>query len=151
MQSFAFNLRKPKFQDRALRQALAYAFDFEWSNKNLFYGQYDRTVSYFSNSALASSGLPTGNELALLEPYRDQLPSDVFTREYQPPSTDGTGNIRANLREALKILREAGWELRDQKLIDPGTGEQLEIEFLLVSPRSSASSRRSSRTSGGSA
>ena len=134
MQSFAFNLRKPKFQDRALRRALAYAFDFEWSNKNLFYGQYDRTTSYFSNSALASSGLPTGDELSLLEPYRDQLPAEVFTQEYQPPTTDGTGNIRANLREALKILREAGWELRDQELIDPGTDEQLEIEFLLVSP-----------------
>jgi microcin C transport system substrate-binding protein len=134
MQGFAFNLRKPKFQDRALRSALAYAFDFEWSNKNLFYGQYDRTISYFSNSELASSGLPDGDELALLEPFRDRLPAEVFTAAYAPPSTDGSGNIRGNLRDALKILREAGWVLEDQKLIDPNTGAPLEIEVLLVSP-----------------
>ena len=134
MQGFVFNLRKPKFQDRALRRALAYAFDFEWSNKNLFYGQYDRTTSYFSNSGLASGGLPSDEELALLEPFRDQLPAQVFTATYEPPSTDGSGNIRGNLRDALKILREAGWELRNKKLIVPNTGEQLEIRFLLLQP-----------------
>ena len=134
MQGFAFNLRKPKFQDRAVRRALAYAFDFEWSNKNLFYGQYDRTTSYFSNSELASSALPTGAELALLEPFRDQLPEELFTSPYEPPSTDGSGNIRGNLRAAIKILRDAGWQLEDRKLIDPNTGAPLEIEVLLVSP-----------------
>ena len=134
MQGFAFNLRKAKFQDRALRRALAYAFDFEWSNKNLFYGQYDRTTSYFSNSELASSGLPAGDELAELEPFRDQLPAELFTTPYEPPSTDGSGNIRGNLREAIKVLREAGWQLEDRKLIDPNTGAPLEIEVLLVSP-----------------
>ena len=134
MQGFVFNQRRPKFQDRASREALAYAFDFEWSNKNLFYGQYDRTTSYFSNSELASSGLPEGEELALLEPFRDRLPPEVFTEEYQPPKTDGSGNIRGNLRQALKILRGADWEIKDQNLIDPATGEPLEIEILLVSP-----------------
>ena len=134
MQAFAFNLRRPKFQDRAMRRALGFAFDFEWANRNLFYGQYTRTKSYFSNSELASGGLPSPEELKLLEPFRQQLPPEVFTTAYQPPSTDGSGNIRANLRQALKILREAGWTFKDKKLIDPSTGEPLEIEFLLVSP-----------------
>ncbi len=134
MQAFVFNLRRPKFQDRALREALAYAFDFEWTNKNLFYGQYTRTKSFFSNSDLASSGPPAGDELALLEPFRGELPSEVFTREYDPPGTDGSGNIRANLRAALKLLRAAGWRIKDGKLVDPRSGAPLEIEFLLVSP-----------------
>ncbi len=104
MQGFAFNTRRQKFKDRRLREALAYAFDFEWTNKNLFYGQYTRTKSYFSNSELASSGLPQGAELALLEPYRGQLPPELFTRAYEPPSSDGSGNIRANLRKAKALL-----------------------------------------------
>jgi len=134
MQGFAINLRREKFQDRALRQALAYAFDFAWSNKHLFYGQYTRTRSYFSNSDLAASGLPSKAELKLLEPYRDQLPPEVFTKEYKPPESDGSGNIRANLRAALKLLRGAGWKIENGRLIDPRTGKPLEIEFLLVSP-----------------
>ncbi len=134
MGAFVFNLRRAKFQDRALRQALAYAFDFEWTNKNLFFGQYSRTKSYFSNSELASSGLPGGAELALLEPFRDKLPPEVFTKTYAPPESDGTGNIRANLRIALKLLRQAGWTIEDKKLVDPRSGVALEIEFLLVSP-----------------
>ncbi len=134
MQGFAFNLRKPKFQDPELRRALAYAFDFEWSNKNLFYGQYDRTTSFFSNSELASSGLPEGAELAALEPYRDQLPAELFTTPFDLPISDGSGNIRGNLRQAISILRGAGWQLEDRKLIDPNTGAPLEIEVLLVSP-----------------
>ncbi|MEE8546167.1 MAG: extracellular solute-binding protein, partial [Alphaproteobacteria bacterium] len=134
MGAFVFNLRRAKFQDRALRQALAYAFDFEWTNKNLFFGQYSRTKSYFSNSELASSGLPGAAELALLEPFRDKLPPEVFTKTYAPPESDGTGNIRANLRIALKLLRQAGWTIEDKKLVDPRSGVALEIEFLLVSP-----------------
>ena len=134
MQGFAFNLRRATFQNRALREALAYAFDFEWTNKNLFYGQYTRTKSYFSNSELASHGLPSAEELAILEPYRDRLPPEVFTTAYAPPETDGTGNIRGNLRAALKILRDAGYKIVDKKLIDPASGEPVEIEFLLISP-----------------
>ena len=134
MQGFAFNLRRATFQNRALREALAYAFDFEWTNKNLFYGQYTRTRSYFSNSELASHGLPSADELAILEPYRDRLPPEVFTTAYAPPETDGTGNVRGNLRKALKILRVAGYKIVDKKLIDPASGEPVEIEFLLVSP-----------------
>jgi microcin C transport system substrate-binding protein len=132
MQSFAFNIRREKFQDRHLREALTYAFDFEWSNKNLFYSQYTRTKSYFSNSELAATGLPSPEEVALLEPYRDELPPEVFTEEYEPPSTDGSGNIRPNLRKALKILRDAGWKVEDGKLRNPKTGEPLTIEFLLI-------------------
>jgi microcin C transport system substrate-binding protein len=134
MQAFAFNLRREKFRDRELRRALAYAFDFEWSNKNLFYGQYTRTRSFFSNSALAATGLPSAAELALLEPFRDRLPPEVFTRAYAPPATDGSGNIRGNLRQATRILRKAGWQVKDNRLVDPRTGRALEIEFLLVSP-----------------
>ena len=133
MQSFAFNLRRPKFQDPKVRQALAYAFDFEWTNKNLFYGQYARTDSFFENSELASSGLPGEDELALLEPLRDQIPPEVFTETYQPPVTDGSGNARKNLRTALNLLKEAGWTVQDGKLTSEA-GESLDFEVLLVSP-----------------
>ncbi|MGI9421093.1 MAG: extracellular solute-binding protein [Geminicoccaceae bacterium] len=133
MQSFAFNLRRKKFQDPKVRQALAYGFDFEWTNKNLFYGQYVRTDSYFENSELASSGLPSDDELALLEPLRDQIPPEVFTETYQPPITDGTGNVRKNLRTALNLLKEAGWTVEGGKLTNQA-GENLDFEVLLVSP-----------------
>ena len=99
-QGFLFNLRKPLFQDKTLRKAIGYAFDFEWSNNNLFYGQYKRNRSYFENSDMAATGLPSKAELDLLEPYRDQLPEEVFTREYQPPKSDGSGRPRENLRTA---------------------------------------------------
>jgi microcin C transport system substrate-binding protein len=134
MQSFVFNTRRDKFHDRKVRQALAYAFDFEWSNKTLFFGQYARTNSYFSNSELAARGLPTAAELALLNPFRGQVPDEVFNEMYQPPITDGSGNIRRNLRTASKLLAEAGWVIRDGKLVWPETGAPLEIEFLLVQP-----------------
>ncbi|MFP6744723.1 MAG: extracellular solute-binding protein, partial [Alphaproteobacteria bacterium] len=132
MQGFVFNTRRTKFADRRLRQALGYAFDFEWTNKNLFYGAYNRTASYFSNSELASSGLPGPDELALLEPFRDKLPPEVFTEVYETPKTDGSGNARRNLRTAIKLLAEAGWTIQDTKLVGPG-GEPLEIEILIVS------------------
>ncbi len=132
LQGFAFNLRKKKFQSRALREALAYAYDFEWSNKTLFYNQYARPKSYFQNSVLASRGLPSKEELVLLEPFRDQLPPEVFTKEYMPPVTEGKGGIRKNLRTALKILKKGGWVLKDKKLIDPETGKPLEIEFMAI-------------------
>ena len=133
MQGFVFNTRRAKFADRRLRQALGYAFDFEWTNKNLFSGAYSRTTSYFSNSELAASGLPGPAELALLEPFRDQLPPEVFSEVFAPPESDGSGNARRNLRTAFKLLGEAGWTVEDTKLVGPG-GEPLEIEFLIVSP-----------------
>lgn len=134
MQAFWFNLRRDKFTDPKVREALSYAFDFEWSNNNLFYGQYTRTNSFFSNSELASSGLPEGKELEVLEQFRGQIPDDVFTEEYTLPTTDGSGNLRENLRVASNLLSEAGWEVQDGVLTNTETGEIMEIEFLLVSP-----------------
>jgi microcin C transport system substrate-binding protein len=133
MQGFVFNTRRDVFKDPRVRAALAYAFDFEWTNANLFYGQYTRTESYFSNSELAATGLPSAAELALLEPYRDELPDEVFTTAYEPPATDGSGNSRANLRAALQLLREAGWTVEDGKLRD-ASGRPFTFEILLVSP-----------------
>jgi microcin C transport system substrate-binding protein len=134
MQGFIYNLRRPLFQDRTMRQALAYAFDFEWSNKALFYGQYTRTRSYFSNSDFASRGLPEGKELALLEKYRGRVPEEVFTTEYVPPTTDGSGNIRANLRTAADLLKSAGWDVKDGRRTNTKTGKVLEFEMLLSNP-----------------
>lgn len=134
MQGFAFNMRRDLFKDPKVREALAYAFDFEWSNKNLFYGQYKRTRSYFENSELAATGLPSEAELKLLEPYRGQIPDEVFTKEYNPPKSDGSGNIRSNLRTGSKLLRDAGWVIKDGVRVNEKTGKKLEFEVLLVSP-----------------
>jgi len=134
MQGFVFNTRRAKFASPKVREALNYAFDFEWSNKNLFYGIYSRSRSYFSNSELATRGLPEGAELALLEPFRDKLPPEVFSEEYIPPATDGSGKNRKNLRTAKNLLEEAGWKVIDKKLTHQDTGEVMEIEFLLISP-----------------
>lgn len=133
MQAFVMNTRRPLFSDRRVRQALAYAFDFEWTNANLFYGQYTRTSSYFSNSELAAAGLPGPEELAILEPFRGRVPEEVFTREYRPPATDGSGQIRENLRRALALLSEAGWTVRDKKLRND-RGEAFSFEILLNAP-----------------
>ena len=133
MQAFAFNTRKDIFADKRVRKALSFAFDFEWTNKNLFYGAYKRTDSFFENSELASSGLPSQAELAYLNPYIDQLPKEIFTEEYSNPKTDGSGFIRNELQEATKLLQEAGWKLRDGKL-ENSNGEPFEFEILLVSP-----------------
>jgi microcin C transport system substrate-binding protein len=134
MQAFVFNTRRKQFQDRTLREAMAYAFDFEWSNKNLFYGQYARTSSYFSNSELAATMLPSKAELALLEPWRGKIPDEVFTKIYAPPSTDGSGKIRGNLRKALRLLKKAGYRIEKNQLISPKTGKPVTFEILLVSP-----------------
>lgn len=134
MQSFAFNLRRAKFQDIRVREAIGLAFDFNWSNRNLFYGQYSRTTSFFSNSELAASGLPGPAEKALLEPFRGKIPAAVFTKEFKPPETDGSGNVRRNLRRAVRLLKSASWAIENGRLTHAGTGEKMEIEFLLVSP-----------------
>ncbi|MFQ5830946.1 MAG: extracellular solute-binding protein [Candidatus Methylomirabilia bacterium] len=129
MQAYVFNERHPIFQDPRVRQALAHAFDFEWANKRLFYGAYTRTRSYFSNSELASQGLPGPEELKILEPFRGKVPEEVFTEEYQPPATDGSGNIRKNLRQALALLTAAGWTVKGQRLVN-ARGEPMEFEIL---------------------
>jgi microcin C transport system substrate-binding protein len=131
MQAFAYNIRRPVFQDPRVRQALAYAFDFEWTNKTLFYGLYTRTKSYYAGTELASSGLPDPRELALLEPLKDQVPPEVFTKTYEPPATDASGNIRDNLREAVRLFKEAGYEVKGGKLVSTATGQPLAFEILL--------------------
>ncbi|MFO1048209.1 MAG: extracellular solute-binding protein [Geminicoccaceae bacterium] len=133
MQGFVFNLRRDKFKDRLVREALGYAFDFEWTNKTLFYGAYTRTASYFANTELASSGLPSPDELKLLEPYRDKLPKAVFDQEFQPPVTDGSGNNRDNLRRAVELFKQAGYEIKGGKLVDGRTGQPFTFEILLDS------------------
>lgn len=136
MQGFVMNQRRTKFVDPRVRQALSYAFDFEWSNKALFYGQYVQTRSYFDNSELASVGVPKGDVLAILEKYRGRVPDEVFTTPFEPPKTDGSGNIRSNLRTALKLLKEAGWTVdpKTKKLTHRESGEVMSFEILLISP-----------------
>ncbi|MBP37353.1 MAG: hypothetical protein CMI83_02295 [Candidatus Pelagibacter sp.] len=134
MQGFSFNTRKEIFEDKRVREALSYAFDFEWTNKNLFYNAYKRTNSFFENSELASSGVPSGGELDLLNDYRELLPQKLFQEEYNPPKTDGSGFMRKELQEATKLLQDAGWELQEGKLINKKSGSKFEFELLLVSP-----------------
>ena len=129
MQGFIYNLRRPIFQDVRVREALGLAFDYEWSNKNVAYGAYTRTVSYFDNSDMAAKGAPGPDELKLLEPLRGKVPDAVFTQEFKPPVTDGSGNNRDNLRRAGTLLQDVGWKLKDGKLID-AAGQQFTFEFL---------------------
>ena len=133
MQGFVMNTRRPVFADRRVRQAMAEVFDFEWENRNLFFGQYVRTGSYFAGSDFASSGLPGPDELALLEPFRPQLPAEIFTTAFTLPVTDGSGNNREGLKHALGLLKEAGWEVRERKLVD-ASGKQMSFEILLDEP-----------------
>lgn len=130
MQGFVFNMRRPLFQDKRVRRAIGLAMDFHWANENLFYGQYQRCDSYFSNSELASSGLPEGDELVLLTGLRDQLPETVFTHEWEPSRTGTPGALRANLREAQRLLREAGWAFHDG-LLRNKDGRPLSFEITL--------------------
>ena len=133
MQAFAMNTRRPVFSDIHVRQAMDEVFDFQWMNKNLFYGSYTRTESYFSSSEFASSGVPQGAELALLEPYRAQLPPELFTTPFALPVTDGSGNNRDGLRRALALLQQAGWTVHDRKLVN-AAGQQMSFEILLDQP-----------------
>lgn len=131
MQSFIFNTRRDIFKDPKVREALSYAFDFEWTNKQLFFGQYKRTNSYFENSELASSGLPSEDELAILNTFKDQIPASVFTTVNKAPTTDGSGKVRKNLRTALKLLKEAGWSIKNKQLVNDKTSQPFEFEILL--------------------
>ena len=130
MQAFTFNLRRAKFQDPRLRLAFNYAFDFESMNKEIFFGQYKRTSSFFEGTDLAANGLPSAAEIELLEPFRDKIPAEVFRKAYTNPVSENPGAIRDNLREALRLLKAAGYEIRDQVLTNVKTGEPFTVELL---------------------
>src|SRR5208282_2922812 len=132
-QGMFINTRRTKFADARVRKALDYAFDFEWTNKTLFYGLYTRTASYFENSDMKAEGLPSPEELKLLEPFRNILPPEVFEEPYKPPVTDASGRYRASIRVASQLLDEAGWRLQDGVRMN-AKGETLDIEFLIDDP-----------------
>ncbi|PPR30350.1 MAG: Oligopeptide-binding protein AppA [Alphaproteobacteria bacterium MarineAlpha6_Bin6] len=134
MQGFFINTRKEIFKDRIVRKALNYAFDFEWTNKILFFDQYSRTSSFFSNSDLASYGLPSQEELKLLELFKNKLPKEIFNEIYKNPINNGSGEIRENLKIADKLLYKAGWIVKDGKRVNEITGIPLKFTILLVSP-----------------
>jgi microcin C transport system substrate-binding protein len=133
-QGFFLNTRREIFKDVRVRQALDLAFDFEWSNRNLFFGLYRRTASFFENSDMKASGPPSREELALLEPFRDRLPAEVFGEPYVPPVTDGSGVARENLRKAVALLKDAGWT-RDpsDRTLKNAAGKPLTFEILIES------------------
>jgi len=132
-QGWFINTRREKFQDRRLREALILAFDFEWTNKSLMYGSYNRTQSVFQNSPMMAKGKPDAAELALLEPFRGKVPDEVFGEPYVPPVTDGSGQDRRLLRQASRLLREAGFPIKDGKRVDR-QGRPITIEFLIDEP-----------------
>ncbi|HYH38316.1 MAG TPA: extracellular solute-binding protein [Azospirillum sp.] len=134
MQAFVFNTRRPVFADPKVRQAIGYAFDFEWANETLFYKAYKRTDSYFENSDLQAEGLPGPREMKLLEPLRDKVPPEVFTKRYEPPRTEGPQGIRKNLLEAKRLLDETDWAVKDGTRVNRKTGQPLAFEILLDSP-----------------
>ena len=129
---FVFNSRRTPFDDRRVRRALTLAFDFEWTRKTLLFGATSRTTSYFENSELAAEGRPSDRELEILEPFRDRVPAQVFSTAYELPATDGSGWSRAHRREALDLLSQAGWEVRDMHLVERATGRPLQFEILLA-------------------
>ncbi len=128
IQGFIFNIRKPLFADRKVREALIYAFDFESPTRPWSYGQYTRTRSWFQNSEMEAKGLPSPEELEILNPLKDQIPPEVFTTEYNPPMTDGSGNARDNLAKAAALLDEAGWKVENGRRVKDG--KPFEFEFL---------------------
>jgi len=130
MQGFVFNLRRDIFKDRRVREAIALMYDFEWQNKNLSYGFYNRTRSFFGNCELEAKGLPSPEELKILEPLRGKIADEVFTTEWNPPRTDGSGNIREQARKAITLLKQAGWEVKDGKMTDKA-GRRLAFEIIL--------------------
>lgn len=129
----AFNNEKPLFADRRVREAITLAFDFEWMNKALFYGAYKRTRSYFQNTEYAALGYPKAEQLILLAPYKAQLPPEVFNNEYAPPRSDGSGFDRGNLLQAMNLLKAAGWEIKNQQLVNVKTGQPFRFELLMRS------------------
>lgn len=131
IQGFIFNIRRPVFHDKKVRQAISLLFDFEWSNRQLFYNSYKRLSSYFENSEMAANELPTEAELAILEPLRDKVPAEVFEKVFTAPTSDGSGIIREQQRKAYQILHEAGYSIKNGKMVNK-EGNQLKFEFLLA-------------------
>jgi microcin C transport system substrate-binding protein len=134
MQAFVFNIRREKFQDQRVRRAFNLAFDFEETNRQIFFGQYRRIASFFEGTELAATGVPTGRELEILETVRDKVPAELFTAPYTNPVNGNPEAVRANLREAVRLLREAGYEIRNRQLVNVKTGEPLSVEFLAEDP-----------------
>ena len=132
MNGLVMNTRRDIFNNRNVRLALSYAYDHEWINKTIYQNAYVRTDSYFDNSPLASSGLPSKNELELLNVWKDEIPAEVFTETFTPPLTDGSGNDRKNLLKAKEILEKEGWNVENGKLFKDG--QEFKFEFLIVSP-----------------
>ena len=127
MQGFAFNMRRSIFKNKNVRKALTHTFDFEWSNRNLFYNAYTRTKSFFDNSELSSQHLPNKKELVILERYRGQIPDEIFTSIFSPPNTNSENGLRKNLRIARRLLKEEGWIIKDDILTNKNTGEVFEF------------------------
>jgi len=134
MQAFVFNLRRDKFKDPRVRLAFNCAFDFEEMNKQIFFGQYKRIASYFQGTDLAATGLPTGKELELLKTVHDKVPAELFTTAYSNPTNGTPAKVRDNLRKAVQLFAEAGYEVRNQQLVDKKTGEPFTVEFLANAP-----------------
>ena len=134
IQAYFFNLRRDKFSDPRVREAISLLYDFETLKRTILYGFYTRTKSYFPNSDFGASGPPTEEEAVILAPFEEQLPSQTLTEAFEPPASDGTGRIRSERRKALALFKEAGWEVRDGILVNAASGEQLKIEILAASP-----------------
>lgn len=134
MQGFIFNTRRPQYQDRRVRRAFDLAFDFEWMNENVFFNQYERTTSYFENTELASSGVPKGLELEILNEVRSLVPPELFTTPYQTPVNGDRRKVRTNLKKARELLKQAGWVIKDRKLVNVKTGKNMFVEFMVVQP-----------------
>jgi microcin C transport system substrate-binding protein len=134
MQAFAFNTRRDKFKDARVRRAFNFAFDFEEMNKQIFFGQYKRINSYFEGTELASSGLPQGLELEILQTVKDKVPPEVFTTVFTNPVGGNADAVRNNLRESLRLFRTGGWEVKDRKLTNAKTGEKMAVEVLITAP-----------------
>jgi microcin C transport system substrate-binding protein len=134
MQAFTFNIRRDKFKDARVRRAFNFAFDFEEMNRTIFFGQYKRISSYFEGTELASSGIPQGKELEILQSVKDKVPADLFSKPYTNPVGGSQQADRNNLREALSAFREAGYEIKDTKLVNAKTGEPYSVEFLAEDP-----------------
>ena len=134
MQAFAFNVRRPKFKDPRARRALNFAFDFESINKQIFHGQYERVSSYFQGTELASSGLPQGKELELLQSVREHVPAEVFTKAYWNPVGGSDETARGNLLHGMELLKQAGFRVENLQLIYTATGEPMQVEFLIRNP-----------------
>ncbi|MBN2751334.1 MAG: ABC transporter substrate-binding protein [Rhodospirillaceae bacterium] len=141
MQGFAFNIRRPVFKDPRVREALAYAFDFEWTNAALFHGAYRRINSYFDNSELAATALPDAAERAILEPFRAQVPPEVFTTVYAAPKVEGELGLRTNLKRAITILKSAGWTIQNGRMTETATGHPLRFEIMINGAQGAAFER----------